>query len=110
MLAGVLLHVVATAAGIDLAVDAGSGLQVPYRLEVVDDPSIFSISDFGDAQLVGGILREDGTGIKDLAPARWIESSAVENDCRSWVLSCLADFRIEIIEKRIVIVEALGHT
>jgi hypothetical protein len=54
----VLLHVIAAAGGVNLAVDAGSGLQgslveIALCFEVVDDAAIFGISDFSDAELVG---------------------------------------------------------
>jgi hypothetical protein len=54
----VLLHVIAAANGVNLAVDTGSGLQgslveIALCFEIVDDAAIFGVGDFGDAKLVG---------------------------------------------------------
>jgi hypothetical protein len=45
----------------------------------------------------------------DLSAAGGIESGTVENERRTWVLEGLADFGVEGVEKRVVIVEAVGH-
>ena len=51
MLSRVLLHVVAAAGGIDLAVDAGSGLNIfDGGIEVVNNMAVFGVSGFGDAE------------------------------------------------------------
>ena len=60
VLSGVLLHVVATAGGVDLAVDAGSGLEGfsldrARGFEVVHDSAVFHVGDFGDAELGVGV-------------------------------------------------------
>ncbi len=53
VLRGVLLHVIAAAGGVDLAVQAGSGLRIlERRLQVVDDVPILGVGDFRDANPV----------------------------------------------------------
>ena len=83
VLAGVLLHVIAAAGGVNLAVDAGSGLQgslveIALGFEVVDDAAIFGVGDFGDAELAGA--RREPSRIVNLASAGGIERGAVENE------------------------------
>ncbi len=59
---------------------------------------------------VYGIVRHDPAGVKNLAAARRIEGRAVEDHCRTGADSGeLFDFGVEVIEERIVIVEALSH-
>ena len=57
VLAGVLLHVIAAAVGVNLAVDGGSGLNIFYRhFEIVDNLAVLSVGDFVDPQLGSGIF------------------------------------------------------
>ena len=81
VLGGVLLHVVAAAGGVDLAVDAGSGLNIfDGGFEVVDDVAVFGVGDFGDAEFDGGVFRGKPSGVVNLAAAGGIEGGAVENE------------------------------
>ncbi len=114
MLSGVLLHVVAAACGIDLAVDAGSGLEgfslriVQRGFEVVHDSAVFRVGDFGDSEF-GVCVRSDPSGVEYLAAAGGIEGGAVENERRARGVEDFADFGVEVVEERIVVVEACGH-
>ena len=108
MLTGVLLHVVATARGVDLAANAGSRFQVDRSFEIVDQLAILVLGDFGDAKFgvwVGG----DPAGIEDLAAAGRIERRLVENNAGTWGFEHFADFGVEIVEEGIVVVETRGH-
>jgi hypothetical protein len=59
VLGGMLLHMIAAAGGIDLAVDAGSGLHVlEWGIEVMDDLTVFGIGDFGDVESGGRVAGE----------------------------------------------------
>ena len=112
MLAGVLLHVIAAARGVNLAVDAGSGLQgslveIALGFDVVDDAAIFGVGDFGDAELAGG--RREPSRIVNLASAGGIEGGAVENERQAGRVSDLAHFGVEVVEEGVVVVEAIGH-
>jgi hypothetical protein len=73
----------------------------------VDHSAAFGIGDFGDAKFrvrVG----TDPACVEDLAAAGGIEGGAVENQPRTGRLEDLADFRVEIVEERIVVVETGG--
>jgi hypothetical protein len=49
--------VIAAAGGVNLAVDAASGLKIFYgSFEIVDDLAVLKVGDFGDAELDVGIL------------------------------------------------------
>jgi hypothetical protein len=105
---------VAAARRVDLAADPDSGLEVFRRsFEVVDHVTIAVICDFGDVKLVTGIRRipgeSDPARVKDLAPARGIESGAVENERGARTFDYLVDFGVEVVEEGILIVEAFGH-
>jgi hypothetical protein len=51
----VLLHVVAASVGVDLALDAASGLDAFERsFEVVDDVAVFGVGNFNDTE-TGGV-------------------------------------------------------
>ena len=112
MLSGMLLHVVATACGVNLATDAGSGLHILHRrFEVVDDHAVFGVGDFGDAQLgwVVRIASKDPSRVEDLSAAGGIKGGAVENQCWAWTFRRLPNFGVEVVEEGIVVVEAVGH-
>jgi hypothetical protein len=108
VLGGVLLHVIAPAGGIDLTVDAGSGLKVSQgSIEVMDDAAVFGVGDFGDTKFV--VAGEEGAGIVDLASAGGIEGGPVENDGGTRGFEDGVDFGVEVVEEGIVVVEAVGH-
>lgn len=108
MLAGVLLHVIAAPSRVDLAPDAGAGLQIFYgSFEIVNDTAVLGVSDFDNAGFL--IARENPSGIVDLAAARWIERRAIENERGARRVSLLADFGFELIKEGVVVVEAVSH-
>ena len=108
MLSGVLLHVIATAGGVNLAADARSGREIFDRsFEVVDDSAIFSVDDFGDAESFGAGF--DRAGVENLPAAGGVEGGAVEDEGGAGISTDLCDFGFEVVEERIVVVEAVGH-
>src|ERR1700693_1766771 len=114
MLGGVLLHVVTAAAGIDFTVYAGSGLNIFQRsFEVMDDMAVLGVGNFRDAEFGAVIRSGDGgsnpAGVVDLAAAAGVEGGAVENQRWARVFDHLAHFGVKVVEKRIVVVKAVGH-
>jgi hypothetical protein len=112
VLPGVLLHVVTPARGVNLAADEGSGLHILYRrFEVVDDLAVFGVSDFGDPHLgrVVRIASKDPSCVEDLSAAGGIKGGTVENQRGTRSFCRLANFGVEVVEERIVVVEARGH-
>src|ERR1700740_3112356 len=69
--------------------------------------AIFRVGNFGDLDLF--TAERDRTGVKYLAAAGGIEGSAVENDCRTRCLVDFADFGVEVVQERVVVVEAVRH-
>ena len=108
MLSGVLLHVIAAAGSVDLTMDFRSSPELFWRsFEVVDDASVCGISDLGDFEIF--VFCGNDTGVEDLAAAGWVEGGAVEE--KSWLGIRLkfTYFGFEVVEERVVVVEALGH-
>ena len=102
MLAGVLLHVITAALGVNQAADAASFWNRSGVVQNVEDGSVISLRDFGYAQLrSSGSGWENRPGIKNLAAAGGIESGAVENDCSSRVGvrsgDCVHDLSVEFV-------------
>ena len=110
MLGGVLLHVVPAAGHVDFAVDADSRLNVFYgAFQVMHNAAVFSVGYFRDAKFVIIICYRDVAGVVDLAAAGGVKGGAVKNDGRARRVLNLADFGVEVVEERVVVVEALGH-
>ena len=112
MLAGVLLHVVAAAVGVNDAVNTCSRFKPARGFDEVHDGAVFTFGHFNDAELAMLVnsLGKQPSSVKDLPTAGGIESGPVERDCRTRV--CLIDihhFSVEFVKKRIGVVEALGH-
>jgi hypothetical protein len=104
MLSGVLLHVVASARGVDGAVDGSSLLE--HLLDEVEDFAVFVIGDFGDgnAALAGG----EGAGVERLSAAGGIEGRLVEQERgASADVAHFRDARGEGEEVRVGIVQAM---
>src|SRR5271169_1862411 len=98
MLRGVLLHVIAAAGSVDFATNAGSGLHVlEWGVQVVDNSTVFSVGNFGDAEL--GIGRDDEAGVVDLAAAGGVEGRAVENEPRARGFDHRAHFGVKVIKE-----------
>ena len=53
--------------------------------------------------------RAKPAGVVDLAAAGGVEGGAVENDCWARGFDHRTDFGVKMVEKRIVVVEAVGH-
>ena len=108
MLGRVLLHVIAAAGRVDFATNRGSGLRVlEGSFQVMDDVPVFGIGGFGDTVFL--ISRNQPARVVDLAAAGGIERRAVENDRRARGFDHRADLCVKIVEKRIVVIEAVRH-
>src|ERR1700729_2880188 len=103
-----LLHVVAAARGVNLAMDAGSGLDVSGGFDVVDDFAVLAVGHFGDPKFGIGI-GSNPAGVEDLAAAGGIKRRAIKNQRGAWVVDHFAHFGVEVVEKRVVVIEAVGH-
>src|SRR5580704_13477906 len=116
MLSRVLLHMIPAAGGVDLATDAAAG---PYLFQwrvfrsfkVVHHPSIFRVCNLRDTEFraarLGGC---DPAGVVNLATAGGVERGPVENHGRARRFHYRAHLGVKVVQKRIVIVEAFGHT
>ena len=107
MLSRVLLHVVTATSGVDLAADVRAWGEVFHGFHIVNDATVFCLGYFGDA--MSGTVRRDPSGVVDLASAGGIEGGPVESDCWTRGLRDFADFRVEVVEEGVVVVEAVGH-
>ena len=108
VLSGMLLHVVTATGGVDLAMDAASGLEVSERrFEVVNDSPVFRVGHFGDAEFLA--TGNNPTRVVDLAAAGGIEGRAIKDYGRTVSSGKLFDFGIEVVKEGIVVVEAVGH-
>jgi hypothetical protein len=108
VLAGVLLHVIAAASGVNLAVDAGSGLDViGWGFKVMDDATVFGVGNLGDFECL--VFGQKYAGVKDLPAASGIEGGAVQNYCGALGLEDFFDLGFEIVEERVMVVETLSH-
>jgi hypothetical protein len=106
MLTRVLLHMVKPTSGIDAAMHLRTNSQ--WFRRKVEDASSFIVGNFSNHYLLaaGG----DYAKIVNLAAACWIESSTVEHDGSPAIAIERFDHAsIEVVEKRIVIVEAVSH-
>ena len=104
MLSGVLLHVVASARGVDGAVDGSSLLE--HLLDEVEDVAVFIVRDFSDhdAAVAGG----ERPGVERLSAAGGIEGRLVEQE-RSAPADAthFSHARVEGEEVRVGIVQAM---
>jgi len=108
MLSGVLLHVIAAAINVDLAVNPASLFNPRRDFENVQNRAVIFLGYFGDTQPV--VSTNNPACIKDLSAARGIERSAIEDERRPGVDgSELDDLRVEFVEERIVVVEMFRH-
>ena len=108
MLARVLLHVVTAASGVDDAVDARSRLRRQGAIfEVMQDAVLFVVENFRDPQLAGRNF--DPARIEQLAAAGGIKGGAVEHDRGAVSGDEFGDLGVKFGEKRISVIEALGH-
>ena len=73
----------------------------------MDDVAVFGVGDFGDAEF--GVGRDDRARVVDLAAAGGVERGAVENQRWARRFDHRADFGVEVVEKGVVVVEAVGH-
>ena len=108
MLPGMLLHVVTASCGVNMALNASSGLQVfNGSFEIMNDSPIFCVGRFGDAEFL--IAGNDPASVVDLPSAGRIEGSAIEN--QGGTVGCweFLNFGFEVVEKGIVVVEAVCH-
>ena len=108
VLSRMLLHVIAPPGNVDLTADTTSRGQVFYRsFEIMDDSSVFGIGDFGDA--VFRCTRSDPARVVDLPAASGIKRSTVESDRWPRAFGDVANLAFKFVEKRVVIVEPVGH-
>src|SRR5712672_1290563 len=105
MLARVLLNVVAATNGIDAPMHLGSNRQRLRR--EMKNASIFIVGNFGDGNLFS--VRRQRAKVVYLAPAGGIKSCTIEHDGSfALVLQYFDHLGIEVAEKRIVIIKAVG--
>jgi len=107
MLSRVLLHVVATPAGIDRTMNSSSRSQgLPSE---VQNTAVFLVRDFRN-RYFPLVHQHQPAGIVYLAAAGGIKRSAVENDGMfALALNRFDDLGIEGVKKRVVIVETVSH-
>ena len=106
MLSGVLLYVITPTRSIDRAMNLGSHSQ--RRRHKVQNASIFLIGDFGDADLLA--IGCQHAKIVNLSAACRVKSCTVEYDGGSAIAVERFDHAsVEVIKKRIVIVETVSH-
>src|SRR5262249_14915763 len=114
MLARVLLHVVATAFGVDLTMDLRTGRErgdetLVWRLKIVQHGSVgLALGDLDDARILAA--NHEPPGVEHLATAGGIERSAIEDD-RS-ALAIRRDFdhaRVVCKLERVAVVKTVGH-
>jgi hypothetical protein len=113
MLAGVLLHVITAAFRIDAAMHRGARRrQICGSFQVMQDPAIFCIGDFGDAQTLRRAIdagRGQPSGVVDLAAAGGLEGGIAKDDGGAGGGRTAFDNGIEFVGFGIVVVEAFGH-
>ena len=111
MLAGVLLHVIATAHGVDHAANGCAGLKrgVIAFEDVENLIRLLVLGDLADEQARIGDLQP--ASVEYLAAAGGIERRAVERDPRAAgrIRRDRDDPRVELVEKGIGVVETVGH-
>jgi hypothetical protein len=73
------------------------------------DAAVFGVGGFGDAEFVVVVGYGDVPGVVDLSAAGGVEGGAVENEGWTWGFDYLVYFGVEVIEKGILVVEAVGH-
>jgi hypothetical protein len=101
-----LLHVVTATSGIDTAMHLRTNSQ--WLRRKVEDASSFIVGNFSNRYLLAA--RGDYAKIMHLAAACWIKSSTVEHDGSPAIaIECFDHASIEVVKKRIVIVEAVSH-
>src|SRR5215475_8266261 len=108
MLAGVLLHMIAPAAWVDLTSDFRAGLDLFWgNFEVMDNATVFRVGDLGDSQVF--ISSRDDSCVVDLAAAGRIEGRLIEDQGRFWAFRDFPNLGLEVVEEGVVVVEALRH-
>ncbi len=114
VLAGVLLHVVATALDIDRAADRKTRLQLRGLSfhDVQHVASLLVLRDFHHAQRnrFGSVGQIEPAGVEGLATAGGIKSRAVEHDgCASGRIRHGLHASVELVQEGVGVVEAIGH-
>ena len=104
MLSRMLLHVVASAGSVDFAAHARAWLEILHRFDIVDDLAIIGIGNFVDVEF--GCPGGDRSGVEDLSAASGIEGGAVENQRGARVFDYVANFGVEVVKERVLVVEA----
>src|ERR1019366_8827679 len=117
MLSGVLLHVIVAAFGIDAAMHRGPRERQPRRrFQVVDDPAVFCVGNFCDAEasVVFAVpAQREPSSVMHLAAAGRIKRRFPQDDRRARLLrrgECyVLDNRIEFVNFRAVVIKTFGH-
>ena len=73
----------------------------------MDDAAVCRVGNFGHGELF--ITGQNDSPVVYLAAAGGIERGAVQHDPRPWAFHDLPHFGIEIVEERVVVIEALCH-
>ena len=108
MLSSVLLHVIPPAGGINLATDSAPGPDLlRWCFQIMDDVAVFRVGYFGHNELF--VTGRNDSPVVYLAAAGGIERSAVQHYPRFWAFADLLHFGIEVVEERVVVIQALCH-
>ncbi len=74
----------------------------------MQDLAAFIVSNFRDSRR--SAVRAEYTSVEYLAATRWIKRSPVEHDRHTLARDHLGDLGIELIQKRIGVIEPLCHS
>src|SRR5271154_7576024 len=110
MLASVLLHVVPSPGHINQSMNSAAGLGLRRIFQEVQNGPVVAFRYLGNPQLFYLSSRSDPPCVKHLSPAGGIKRRAIQNE--RWTRinhGNLAPFRIELVQKRIVIIKMFGH-
>src|SRR5580700_7196908 len=106
-----LLHVIAATVNVNQTMYADSLVNRFRVLQHVEDLPILSFRHLGDAQFAARLAGKNQAGVENLPATGGIEGSSIQDDGRTRFRGRrkIQDFRVEFVQKRIVIVEMLGH-
>src|SRR6185369_15174353 len=108
MLARMLLHMIASAISINRSADSlPRRNRVCRRFHVVQDLTALVFRDFRDSQ--GAAIRAEHSSIEYLASAGWIKRRTVQHHFGTLAGNYLGDLRIEVVQKRIRVIEPCRH-